>query len=51
MPRIWAELAKFNRTNDPVFNFSLCEGFSTESFDPLKETIKDFSTQLFNYKT
>jgi hypothetical protein len=51
VPGIWAELAKFNRTNDPVFNSSLREGFSAESFDPLKETIRDFSTRLFNYKT
>lgn len=51
VPGIWAELAKFNRTNDPVFNSSLRERFSAESFDPSKETIRDFSTRLFNYKT
>lgn len=50
VPGIWAELTKFNRTNDPFFN-SLRESFSAKSFNLSKETIRNFSTRLFNYKT
>ena len=48
---IWMELAKFNRSNDPVFNSSLRDGFIKELFDPKKETVRDFSARLYNYKT
>ncbi|KIN03549.1 hypothetical protein OIDMADRAFT_51509 [Oidiodendron maius Zn] len=51
VPGIWIELAKFNRANDPVFNSTVREQFSTAEFDPKAETIRDFSSRLYGYKT
>jgi hypothetical protein len=48
---MWTELAKFNRSNDPVFNSSLRDHFIKEQFDPKKEAVRDFSTRLYSYKT
>jgi hypothetical protein len=48
---MWTELAKFNRANNPVFNSTVREQFNTVSFDPKVETIRDFSSRLYRYKT
>ena len=49
VPAIRRELAKLNRTNDPVFNATLREQFATEQFDPTKDSVRDFSSRLEYY--